>query len=88
MMSTSDQKFLDWNVGSVAEQFTLIEFALFKAVDLREVSNQAWKSEQPKKTAQNVVNIFNRFDLVSQWAATEVVMAQVQKQRVAIIEKN
>lgn len=86
-MPQAETKLLDWNVTSVAEQFVLIEFALFKAVDLREISNLAWKSEQPRKTAINVVNIFNRFENVSQWAATEVVMAQSSRQRVVVIEK-
>eukprot|EP00026_Physarum_polycephalum_P002054 Phypoly_transcript_02058.p1 GENE.Phypoly_transcript_02058~~Phypoly_transcript_02058.p1 ORF type:complete len:657 (+),score=95.20 Phypoly_transcript_02058:569-2539(+) len=83
----SDSKFIDWNLNVVAEQFVLIEFALFKAVDLKEISNMAWKSDHPRKTSPNVINIFTRFDLVSQWAATEVVMAQSPKQRVLTIEK-
>jgi hypothetical protein len=82
-----ETKLLDWNLTAVAEQFVLIEFALFKAVELKEITNMAWKSEQPRKNALNVINIFHRFDVVSQWAATEVVMAQSPKQRVTIIEK-
>jgi len=82
-----ESKFVDWNITAVAEQFVLIEFSLFKAVDLKEISNVAWKSEQPRKTSPNVINMINRFNTVSQWAATEVVMAQSPKQRVIIIEK-
>lgn len=85
--TTTEVKPLDFNVTTLAEQFVLIEFSLFKAVALKELSNLAWKSEQPRKTALNVVNIFNRFDLVSQWVATEVVMAHSPKQRVIVIEK-
>jgi len=84
---SGETKFLDWNLSTVAEQLVLIEFSLFKLVDLKEIANMAWKSESPKKTSPNVINIFNRFDNVSQWTATEIVMAQSPKQRVAIIEK-
>jgi len=84
---TTETKLLEWNVNTIAEQFCLIEFALFKAVDLKELCNLSWKSAQPKKTAINVVNLFTRFDMVSQWAATEVVMAHPSRQRIAVIEK-
>eukprot|EP00026_Physarum_polycephalum_P002611 Phypoly_transcript_02618.p2 GENE.Phypoly_transcript_02618~~Phypoly_transcript_02618.p2 ORF type:complete len:345 (+),score=40.90 Phypoly_transcript_02618:1614-2648(+) len=82
-----NSKLVDMNIANVAEQFTLIELNLFRAIELVEVSNVAWKSETPRKTAPNVINILNRFDLVCQWASTEVVMAHTPKQRVLVTEK-
>jgi len=82
-----ETKLMEWNVTSVAEQFTLIEVGLFKAIQLVELSNSAWKVANARKNSINVINILNRFDLVCQWASTEVVMAQSPKQRAAIIEK-
>jgi hypothetical protein len=60
-------------IGNLGAQFIFIyfektnhflEFSLFRAVDLKEISNVAWKSEQPRKTAPNVINIINRFNTV------------------------
>eukprot|EP00026_Physarum_polycephalum_P000779 Phypoly_transcript_00780.p1 GENE.Phypoly_transcript_00780~~Phypoly_transcript_00780.p1 ORF type:complete len:860 (+),score=157.24 Phypoly_transcript_00780:1425-4004(+) len=78
---------IDWHSSEVAEQFTLIELCLFKAIKLVEVSNKAWKLDTKRKISPHVVNILRRFDLVSQWVATEVVMASTPKQRIAITEK-
>lgn len=83
----SEISLIDCNVSTLAEQFALIEFALFKAVELKELCRLAWKSANPRKTALNLVNLFTRFDMVAQWVATEIVMAHTPRQRVVTIEK-
>jgi len=86
-LKPTDSNFIDWSVTTIAEQFCLIEFDLYKKVELKELCKTAWKSHQPRKTALNVVNLYTRFDMVAQWVATEIVMAHQPRQRVSIIEK-
>lgn len=79
---------MDWSVSALAEQFTLIEYSLFKQVDLKELCNIAWrKSAHPRRDAINVVNLYTRCEMVSMWTATEVVSGSSIRQRATTIEK-
>lgn len=63
-MQQVETKFLEWNVNTLAEQFALIEFSMFKAIDLKELCKQAWKGPNPRRSAPNVINLITRFEMV------------------------
>jgi RasGEF domain/RasGEF N-terminal motif len=65
----------------VAQQMSLIEFALFRAIQPHECLPRGSRGKAPSVEA-----IISRFNLVSNWVATEVLMPTSTKQRVAVLK--
>ena len=76
--------FLDLDVKDLAQQLTLIEFRLFKAIPYVELTAQAWNY---KGKAPTVTAYIERFNEVSYWIATEVVLCPNLKKRVNILKR-
>ncbi len=58
---------------TVAEQLTLIEFALLDEIRLEELYGQAWSKDGKETRAHNVINYINWFNRVSHWVATQII---------------
>lgn len=76
--------FLDLDVADLARQMTLIDFRLFRAIPYVELTAQAWNR---KGKAPAVTAYIERFNEVSYWIATEVVLCANIKKRVQIIRR-
>ena len=72
----------------VAEQLTLIDHQLMCNIKLTELLRTNWSSSKKKKTlAPNVIEFAKRFNRVSTWAATEVLIAPTNELRVAVLDR-
>jgi hypothetical protein len=82
-------EFNDLDPDEVADQLTLIEWEMYCQVDAREFLHLNWKKEDAKKRklATNVINLVERFNAVSYWVATEIVMQTDVKTRVQVLKK-
>mmetsp|Transcript_637 Transcript_637/g.885 ORF Transcript_637/g.885 Transcript_637/m.885 type:complete len:501 (+) Transcript_637:242-1744(+) len=83
-------EFNDLDPVEVAQQLTLIEHDIFKDIQDVEFHNLNWKKEDPKvrrKLAANILRMVERFNTVSFWVATEIVMKTDIKDRVVALKK-
>lgn len=83
-------EFHDLDPELVAQQLTLIEYETFGSIEGSEFLHLNWKSEdvkQRKKLAPHIVKLVERFNLVSYWVATEIVMQTEAKQREKTVRK-
>jgi len=82
-------EFHDLEPDLVASQLTLIEFEMFSAIADSELLHMGWKNENPrrKQEAENIIKMVDRFNLVSYWVATEIVMQPELKQREKTVRK-
>jgi len=73
----------------LAQQLTLIEAELFYKIVDAEFFHMAWRKENDERTkvAPNVVKLVDRFNKVSYWVATEIVMSTNIKDRVNLMKK-
>ena len=89
----------DWDMQDVAQQLALIESELFASVSSRvrnvhnvlmlltieqELFNLAWKGPKAKTLCPNVVTLVERFNNVSYWVATEILLMAPGKRAPAI----
>lgn len=65
----------------VAEQLTLLEEALFQAVDARELLQNAWSKADKETRAPNVLRISANFNRVSYFVTTHVVLGTTTEDR-------
>eukprot|EP01112_Ceratiomyxa_fruticulosa_P003017 TRINITY_DN13423_c0_g1_i2.p1 TRINITY_DN13423_c0_g1~~TRINITY_DN13423_c0_g1_i2.p1 ORF type:complete len:698 (+),score=159.41 TRINITY_DN13423_c0_g1_i2:79-2172(+) len=79
--------FIDFDPTEVARQLTLIEEKIFKSIELKECLGQAWNKADKDELAPNIVTMIRRFNLVSTWVATEIVKAEILKDRATILTK-
>jgi RasGEF domain len=70
-----------------AEQFTLIESEMFARIEATEFFQLAWKQPDKEELAPNICAMVQRFNEVSYWAATKIVMANNLHDRVKVIKK-
>lgn len=83
-------EFNDLDPIEVAQQLTLIEHDIFKDIQDVEFHHLNWKKEDPKlrrKLASNILRMVERFNTVSFWVATEIVMKTDIKDRVVALKK-
>jgi len=78
--------FNDIDPMDIVQQLTLIEFAVFRRIQDSELFKMAWK-ETKRKKAPNVQVMINRFNKMSFWVATEIVMRSDLKQRVNTLKR-
>eukprot|EP01104_Vermistella_antarctica_P005891 TRINITY_DN16638_c0_g1_i1.p1 TRINITY_DN16638_c0_g1~~TRINITY_DN16638_c0_g1_i1.p1 ORF type:complete len:497 (-),score=131.35 TRINITY_DN16638_c0_g1_i1:148-1638(-) len=79
--------FLDMNVTEVAEALTLLESRMYLAIRPSEFLNLAWKGQLRSERSAHVVSMVERFNMVSFWVATEVVLCSDIKKRIAMLKK-
>eukprot|EP01094_Clydonella_sp_ATCC50884_P005879 TRINITY_DN1486_c0_g1_i1.p1 TRINITY_DN1486_c0_g1~~TRINITY_DN1486_c0_g1_i1.p1 ORF type:complete len:1136 (+),score=369.66 TRINITY_DN1486_c0_g1_i1:225-3632(+) len=66
-------KLLELHPLEVARQLTLIEANMFRSIRPRELLNQSWNKSPDK--APNVLALIERFNTISGWVMTTIVMA-------------
>ncbi len=78
---------LDWHPTEVARQLTLIEFGMFRKIRVQELLNQSWNKENRETKARNIFELIQWFNLVSRWAASEIVLEQDLKKRAKKLDR-
>ena len=72
---------------AIAEQLTLMDFAIFKRVAKREMTGQAWKKKDREKRAPNLLKMIEQFNSISKWVQCVVLQQRKKKERTRCIEK-
>eukprot|EP01114_Cavostelium_apophysatum_P024062 TRINITY_DN928_c0_g1_i2.p1 TRINITY_DN928_c0_g1~~TRINITY_DN928_c0_g1_i2.p1 ORF type:complete len:460 (+),score=96.19 TRINITY_DN928_c0_g1_i2:146-1525(+) len=82
-------EFHDLEPEAVAAQLTLIEHEMFRSIKHSEFLHMSRKKDgsDERNAAPNLVKMVDRFNLVSYWVATEIVMQNEAKQREKTIRK-
>jgi hypothetical protein len=78
---------LDYTHKDLARHLTLIEFEFWCSIKLEEFYHTAFSSKEKDKLAPNVNRFIKRFNDVSAWVASSVVLAPKKKQRVAVLTR-
>jgi len=78
---------LDLSSSAAARVFTLHEFELFQKILPTELLSLGWQKEDRHKTAPNITKLTDRFNQVSQWVTTEILIASTKKQQRIVLEK-
>ncbi|KAL6072418.1 Ras guanine nucleotide exchange factor [Balamuthia mandrillaris] len=71
----------------LAEQLTLIELQMFRAIREREFLNLNWKKPENKRNSRHVVKMVERFNKVSYWVATRIVRETDLKRRTSLVKR-
>lgn len=69
----------------VARQITLLEEALFKAIQPRECLNQAWNKPGRERNAPHIVAMIRRCNELSWWISTRILRCRDIRQRTAAL---
>jgi hypothetical protein len=77
---------MDIHPEELARQLTLIEYELYKKIKPWECLNQSWAKKDKETRAPNILAMIQRFNQVSNWVATEIVMAETLKQRAKVLQ--
>lgn len=70
----------------VAKQLTLIDQEMICAIKLSELTKTRWSGGGKKEEAPNVLAFAKRFNVISSWVATEVLVAPSNDLRVEVLE--
>ncbi len=71
----------------MADQITLMEYELLKAVRPYEFLKQAWSKKDGEQRAPNIHNYVKWFNKVSRWVSTEIIKGATPAERSVIIGK-
>ena len=71
----------------VAEQLTLIEFQLFSQLEASELVNKAWGRADHSTTAPTLSKLQERFNGMSRWIATDIVVAGCASAQTLMMKK-
>jgi len=81
-------RFLEFNLTSVAEHLTYVDHSLFQQVGLGELATLGWTDPKlSKKLSPNIIISTQKFNTLSQWVSTEIVTGSNPKQRAIMIER-
>lgn len=72
---------LSMNPLEIAQQFTILEAEMFQEIDPVQCI-----SSSSRKSSSGIQRLIERFNIVSRWIATEIVMEPVLKKRVNIVK--
>jgi hypothetical protein len=70
----------------IAEQMTLMEFAVYEAVKRRELMHLNWKTRDREEKAPNVCHLIRRTNEMTSWVCTEILMRDSPSSRATVIE--
>lgn len=59
----------------IADQLTLMDFKIFKAIKPRECLGQAWKKKNRKEGAPNILRMISHFNSVCKWIQLQILKA-------------
>ena len=80
--------FLDIHPLELARQMTLVEWKEFVAIRKKEYYHKAWaKSEGSTGSAPNIAASIARFNRISYWIATEILLTPSPKQRITVLSR-
>jgi hypothetical protein len=71
----------------IARQLTLIEFEYFYKIRASEFLHQSWSKAKYKHRAPHIIALIRRFNHISEWAATQIVLASKLRQRAHVLTK-
>merc|ERR1712154_85012 len=72
---------------SIAQQLTLMDFAIFQSIEKRELTGQAWKKKDREQRAPNLLSMIKQFNSISKWVQCVVLQQSTKKKRTRCIEK-
>jgi hypothetical protein len=75
------------DVVQLAQQLTLIDFALYRDVAPSELLQNAWSNKKLRYRAPNLIGLAGRSTSLSFWVATLILYHNTQAQRIAMIVK-
>jgi len=79
--------FTDFDTDEVGRQMTLLEMAVYKSIQPKELLKGAWQNKQHKEVlAPNITLMIQRFNLVSRWVQTCIVQSDKIKDRVQYLK--
>jgi hypothetical protein len=76
---------LKWHPEEIARQMTLLEYELYRRVQLPELMNQNWTRAAAHELAPNLTALISHFNRVSQWVQTTVLRHVDTKLRARIV---
>eukprot|EP00002_Diphylleia_rotans_P019141 TRINITY_DN3704_c0_g1_i3.p1 TRINITY_DN3704_c0_g1~~TRINITY_DN3704_c0_g1_i3.p1 ORF type:complete len:974 (+),score=196.84 TRINITY_DN3704_c0_g1_i3:59-2980(+) len=71
-------------IESIAAEITTLDFAIFQSIRSAELLNQKWSKPKLKHKAPHVLRMISRFNAVSQFVATTLLMASKLKLRTRV----
>uniref|UniRef100_A0A183EAK2 Ras-GEF domain-containing protein n=1 Tax=Gongylonema pulchrum TaxID=637853 RepID=A0A183EAK2_9BILA len=69
----------------IAEQITLIDLPLFKAITCQELANGAWAKKSKRADAPNIVAFTDRFNAVCLWCQREILSHEEASKRSEVL---
>jgi len=81
------QSITEYKAGAIARQLTLIEFEIFRHIRPSEFLDQAWCKKSSESNAPNLLALIRRFNAVSGWVTSEIVVVEKKDLRVKVVQK-
>ena len=75
-----------YDAQTIAEQLTLIDHNLYRAIRVTELLNQSWNSPKLKHRSPNLIFMIGRSTKVSFWIASSILYLKLEK-RIQVLEK-
>ena len=79
--------FFDIHPQELARQLTIIETQLFRAIRPQECIGLAWSKKNAKEKAPNILKMINRFNIVSNWAVSEILKQDTEDKRIMALNQ-
>jgi hypothetical protein len=79
--------FLELPAQQIAEQLSLIDFEIYKGIEVIELLNQSWNKNSLKHRAPNVIQMINRSTRMSHWVALMILSQDDLTIRAKMVEK-
>ncbi|KAL6075923.1 hypothetical protein QOT17_003230 [Balamuthia mandrillaris] len=76
--------FLDVATGQLAKEMTMLDFELFSRVKCGEFLHHVWHASQRQTLAPNITAYIARFNEVSYWVVTEILMTRRKEQMIVL----
>eukprot|EP01114_Cavostelium_apophysatum_P022346 TRINITY_DN8054_c0_g1_i2.p1 TRINITY_DN8054_c0_g1~~TRINITY_DN8054_c0_g1_i2.p1 ORF type:complete len:499 (+),score=145.05 TRINITY_DN8054_c0_g1_i2:81-1577(+) len=80
-------RFTDYTTQQIAEQMTLLEHGLFQQISIQELEDKAWSRSNKQVDAPHVTALIQRFNEVSLWTASMVLIQKTPEARTRLIER-
>lgn len=71
----------------IAQQITLMDFDLFRAIAKREMTGQAWKKKDREQRAPHLLKMIQQFNQIAKWVQCVILQQRNKKRRTRCIEK-
>ena len=78
---------MDASAETIAQQLTLMDFALFQSIAKREMCGQGWKKKDRDIRSPHLLKMIAQFNQISKWVQCVVLQQKNKKKRTKCIEK-